>query len=85
MTLGDMEMGVLMSAVTKMSDDGERVGLTNEQMIRLLNAGFTPDDLNALIEHLSLCPGPNHSRGFWVGGGNLLALLGRSFLLRMRH
>jgi len=45
-----MENAVLMSGVSKLAIHGERAGLTVEQMIRILNAGFTVEDLLHLIE-----------------------------------
>ncbi len=44
-----MDHPALLSAVDKLAIAGERVGFSAEQMIRLLNAGFSVDDLLQLI------------------------------------
>jgi hypothetical protein len=45
-----MEKPAIEMAVGKLAIAGERAGLTLEQMIRILNAGFTVEDLLDLIE-----------------------------------
>jgi len=45
-----MESPVLISAIEKMASAGERAGFTVDQMLRILNAGFSVEELVGLIE-----------------------------------
>ena len=44
-----LEQPVLLRAVGKLADAGERAGLSVEEMIRILNAGVTVENLLELI------------------------------------
>ena len=44
-----MDHPALISAIDKLAIAGERAGFTTEQLIRLLNAGLSVDDLVQLI------------------------------------
>lgn len=50
-----MDHPSLLSAVDKLAIAGERAGFSAEQMIRLLNAGFTVDDLLQIIAARLIC------------------------------
>lgn len=53
-----MDHPALITTVEKLAKQGERAGLSTDQMIRILEAGFTVEDLIELLDCLRGDPVP---------------------------